>query len=212
MIEARKEARLGRAKRWLFASVLVVLLTAFCALLPIRAAEGAEENPPEASIVTIFRWLNFALVFGGAGYVIAKRAPAFFRQRADVVASAMTEAAAVKAGAERQLREAEHKLQNLDRELTDLRAASRREAAAEAERLRAATQAESTKIARAADAEIEAAGRAGRIELKALAVRLAVERAQGMIGQQMTPAARARLFQSFIARLARQGGGSGSVN
>jgi F-type H+-transporting ATPase subunit b len=205
----------NRAKRWAFAALLTLFLAAFSTTLSVHAAEGAEENPADSPIGVLFRWLNFAVVFGGSAYLIAKKAPAFFRRRAEVIASGLTEAAAVKAEAERQLREADQKIQHLDQELAELRAAARREAAAEAERLRAATQAEAAKIARAAEAEIEAAGRAARTELKALAARLAIERAGGMIGQQMTPASQASLIRSFLDRLARQaspGGQAGGVN
>lgn len=196
--------QMGRAKRWAFTALLLLFFAAFCATLPAHAAEGAEENPAEGPIGTLFRWLNFAVVFGGGAYFIAKYAPAFFRRRADVIASGLTEAAAAKAEAERQLREAEQKIQHLNQELAELRATARREAAAEAERLRAATQAEAAKIARAAEAEIEAAGRAASTELRALAARLAVERAGGLIREQMTPTTQAALFRSFVNRLAKQ--------
>jgi F-type H+-transporting ATPase subunit b len=196
-----------KTRRWAFATLLLIFLAAFCATLPARAAEGTEENPAEAPIGTLFRWLNFAVVFGGGAYFIAKYAPAFFRRRADVIASGLTEAAAVKAEAERQLREADQKIQHLDQELAEMRATARREAASEADRLRAATQAEAAKIARAAEGEIEAAGRAANTEMRVLAARLAVERAGGLIREQMTPPAQAALFQSFVTRLARQSGG-----
>jgi F-type H+-transporting ATPase subunit b len=212
MKRARDDAAARQAQRWAFAIVLALTSAAFCATLPVRAAEGAEQDPTEAPIGTLFRWLNFALVFGGGAYLIGKRAPAYFRQRAEAVASGLAEAAAVKAEAERQLHEAERKLQNLEQDLADLRAASRREAAAEAERLRAATQSEAAKIARAAEAEMEAAERAARTELKALAAQLAIERAQGMIRERMTPATQAALFRTFLDRLARQGGQPGRVN
>jgi F0F1-type ATP synthase membrane subunit b/b' len=199
----------NRARRWAFAALLTLFLAAFSATLSVHAAEGAEKNPADSPIGVLFRWLNFAVVFGGGAYLIAKYAPAFFRRRAEVIASGLTEAAAVKAEAERQLREAEQKIQHLEQELVELRATARSEAAAEAERLRAATLAEAAKIARAAEAEIVAAGRAARTELKALAARLAVERAGGLIREQMTPAAQSALFRSFVNRLARQ---AGSVN
>jgi F-type H+-transporting ATPase subunit b len=196
-----------KTRRWAFAALLMIFLAAFCATLPARAAEGAEENPAEAPIGTLFRWLNFAVVFGGGAYFIAKYAPAFFRRRADLIASGLTEAAAVKAEAERQLREADQKIQHLDQELAEMRATSQREAASEADRLRAATQAEAAKIGRAAEGEIEAAGRAANTELKVLAARLAVERAGGLIREQMTPTAQSALFRAFVNRLANQPGG-----
>jgi F0F1-type ATP synthase membrane subunit b/b' len=51
--------------------------------------------------------------------------------------------------------------------------------------------------------EIEAAGRAARLELKALAARLAVERAEVLLSKEMTPQAETALFRTFVAELER---------
>lgn len=188
-------------RRWLPFAILAILALSACGT-PTRAAEGAESNPAEETIGTVFRWLNFAVVFGGLGYLIAKKGPAFFRNRAELISSTMTQAAAAKAEADRQLREAEENLSRLGQEIAGLRAAAQHEAAAEAERLRAATRNDIEKIQRAARAEIEAAERAARTELKVLAARAAVGRADALLRQQITPATQARLFRSFLEQLA----------
>jgi F-type H+-transporting ATPase subunit b len=189
-------------RRWLFPALLAFLLIASVAG-PALAGEAGEHDPADAPIGTLFRWLNFALVFGGLGYWIAKNAPAFFRARAEHISAAMTEAAAAKAEAERHLREAEEKLARLDQEVAWSRAAARRESAAEAERLRATTLEEVGKIARAARAEVEAAVRAARVELKALAAQAAVERADVLLRKQITAQTQAALFRLFLDDLSR---------
>ncbi len=183
----------------LLALAFLLLIAATAAL----AAEGGEENPAEAPIGTLFRWLNFLLVFGGAGYLIAKKAPALFRGRAEAISRSISDAADAKAAAEQQLREAEEKLRQLDREVAGLRAEAQRKFAAEGERIRALAREESEKILRAARLEVEAAERAARLELKAMAARLAVERADTLIRQQITADAQASLFRSFLDDLAR---------
>ena len=167
------------------------------------AAEGGEENPAEAPIGTLFRWLNFLLVFGGAGYLLAKKAPALFRGRAEAISRSISDAAGAKAAAEQQLREAEEKLRRLDQEVAGLRAEAQPESAAEGERIRTLAREESEKILRAARLEVAAAERAARLELKAMAARLAVERADALIRQQITADAQASLFRSFLDDLAR---------
>ncbi len=190
-------------RRWVAHAMIAFLLAAACVAQPVFAAAGGEQNPAEAPIGTLFRWLNFLLVFGGAAYLIAKKAPAFFGSHARAIAAAITEAAATQAEAERQLREAEAKLARLDHEAVELRAAGQRESAAEAERIRAVARDEAEKISRAARAEIEAAERAARMELKALAARLAVERAEAMLRKQITAETQSWLFRSFLDNLAR---------
>ena len=180
-------------------SLLVVLLLA----LPVLASETAEEDPAASATGTVFRWLNFLLVFGGAGYLLKKYGAPFFRANAKAIAASITEASAAKADASRELREAETRVAHLDQELAGVREAARRESAAEAERLRASGHAEIEKINQAARAELAAAERAARQDLRALAASMAVERAGALISSRMTPETRARMFHAFLGVLGR---------
>ncbi len=190
-------------RRWVCLAFFALLLFVASFATPAIAAEGGEATPAGAPIGTLFRWLNFLLVFGGLGYLIAKNGPAFFRSRAEAISAAMTEAAAAKAEAERQLQEAEEKLARLDEEVAELRVVAHRESAGEAERLRASIREEVGKIAHAARTEIEAAERAARMELKRIAADLAVERADALLRQQVNAATQAALFRSFLNELSR---------
>ena len=183
----------------LFASgLLIFLLTA----LPALAAE-AEENQGASTAGLIFRWLNFILVFGGIGYLIAKHGGAFFRANAKAIAASITEATAAKAEADRELREVETKIARFDQEVADLREAARRDSAAEAERLRASGRAEIEKISQAARGELAAAERAAQQELRAIAASMAVERAGALVSSRMNREIRARIFHSFLGELGR---------
>ena len=50
-------------------------------------------------------------------------------------------------------------------------------------------------------AEIQAAERAARLELQAIAAKIAVDRAETLVAQQMTPATQESLFNSFVLTL-----------
>ncbi len=193
-----------KPRRWWLSLALSLLLLATAGVVTHAfAAEGGEQNAAEEPVGTVFRWLNFALVFGAAGYLIVKHAPAWARRRAGAISASIAEAAAAQAAAEQELREAEGKLNRLDQEVAELRAAAKNESAAEAERIRARAGDEMDKIERAAQAEIEAAERAARMELKGTAAWLAVERADALIRAQITAAMQAALFRSFLDNLAR---------
>ena len=185
----------------IFFAATVSLLALVLLAAPVLAAEGAEQNPAETPIGEFFQWLNFFLVFGGLGYFIAKKAPAYFDARAATISVAITEAAAAKALAERGLSEAQGKLARLDLEVAALRAASEKEAAGEAERLRRTTSDEIERISRAARAEMDAAERAARMELRAMGARLAVERAEALLKKQITADTQAALFRAFVQGL-----------
>jgi F-type H+-transporting ATPase subunit b len=183
--------------KWI-ASALAVLL--FATVSAHAAEEGGNGTTERAN--EIFKWINFAIVAGLIAWVFLKLTPPFFRKNAETISSAITKATAAKAEAERQLREAEEKLARLQQEVTQLRATAQREAAAEAERLRAVTQSDVQKVGQAAKAEIEAAERAARLELKVTAANMAVDGAESLLAKQLTPQAQESLVTSFVKSLA----------
>jgi len=99
-------------------------------------------------------------------WVFGKLLPPVFRKRAEAVSSAITDATNAKAAADAQLRDAESRLANLQKEVAELRAL------AERKRLPkwSASARPHTAMRRnrcCARAEIEATERAARLELKA---------------------------------------------
>ncbi|MGA7784414.1 MAG: ATP synthase F0 subunit B, partial [Candidatus Acidiferrales bacterium] len=161
------------AKRFSLA-LLTLALTGMFAALPARAAdEAANQDPVESPIGTVFKWLNFAIVFGAIGYLLVKKAPPIFRARADQIAAGIESAHAVKAEADRQLREAEAGLARLDTETSKMRDALKKDFEDESQRLRVAGNQEIERIERAADVEIAAARRTALLDLRELAARLA---------------------------------------
>ncbi len=177
----------------------VLFVSLFAAVSMGATEEGGSAAAERAT--EIFKWINFVIVAGATVWVFRKLLPPVFRKRAEAVSSAITIATGAKAAADAQLREAETRLANLQKEVAELRAFAERESAAEAQRLGAATQSDAQKIAAAAKAEIEAAERAARLELKALAANLAVDGAETLLAKQLTPQAQESLISSFVKSL-----------
>jgi F0F1-type ATP synthase membrane subunit b/b' len=190
----------AQARRFaLFAAVVFasILLTA----APAFAQEGASAT--DSPVGRIFRWLNFAIVFAIFAWVIAKFGVPGFRKRATEISEKIAEGARAREAAEKQREEIQAKVANLQNEIEQLRLQGRRDAENEAQRLRDTVRSESEKIELAARAEIDAAARAGRLELKALGARLSVQLAEAMLRQELTPQSEAKLFHSFVAELGR---------
>jgi F-type H+-transporting ATPase subunit b len=164
---------------------------------------AAEEGGAGSSAVSteIFKWINFAIVAGALIWVFAKKLPPVFRANAEKISSAITKAAAAKAEADRQLKDAEQRLARLEQEVGKLREEAQREGVAEAERIRALASSDSEKIGVAAKAEIAAAERAARIELKALAAKLAVDGAESLLAKQLTAQNQDALIAGFVKSL-----------
>lgn len=170
-------------------------------LLAVVNAHAAEEGGAAGDAIEIFKWINFAIVAIAILWVFGKVLPPKFKSNAETISAAITKATATKAEADRVLREAEAKLANLQKEVQELRAVAEGESLAEVERIRAATQTEEQKIGSAAKAEIEAAERAARLELKALAAKLAVDGAESLLAKQLTPQAQESLVSAFVKSL-----------
>ena len=180
----------------------VVLIFLFMAL-PALAAEAAGTDPAESTTGSIFRWLNFLIVFGGIVYLIAKHGGAFFRGNAKEIAASIVEATAVKAEADRELSEAEAKIARLDQDVSEMREGARRNWAAESERLRVSGRAEIDKINLAARGELAASERAAQQQVREIAASLAVERAAALVGSMMNAQIRGRMFQSFLGEIGK---------
>lgn len=174
-------------------------LVLLSAAVSVHAAEGASTASETAT--EIFKWINFAVLAAGFYWIFGRVLPPRFRRHAENIGSEIAKAAAVKAEADRVLREAESRLANLESELAELRAHAQQESTAEAERILALTRSEARKITEAAQAEIDAAERAARVELKAMAAKLAVDGAESLLAKQLTPQAQEALVASFVASL-----------
>jgi F-type H+-transporting ATPase subunit b len=173
-----------------------ILLSAVAA----HAAEGGAANSPAAP-TGMFKWINFLIVALALIWVFGKKLPPFFRSNAEKISSAITTATAAKAEADRQLKDAEQRLASLAQEVRGLREQAQKDAAAEAERIRALAKSDAEKIAVAAKAEIAAAERAARMELRALAAKLAVDGAESLLAKQLTPQSQDALISGFVNTL-----------
>jgi len=172
-------------------SSLVFAAAAFAA----EEGGGKAEGPGE-----LFKWINFTIVVIALLWAARNAAP-WLRGNAKNIGSAISKAQAAKAEAERVLKDAEQRLERLEDEVRTIRAEAEKDAAAEADRIRALAKSDVEKVALAAKAEMEAAERAARMQLKALAAKLAVDGAESLVAKQLTPQTQDRLIVGFVKSL-----------
>ena len=172
-------------------SSLVFAAAAFAA----EEGGGKAEGPGE-----LFKWINFTIVVIALLWAARNAAP-WLRGNAKNIGSAISKAQAAKAEAERVLKDAEQRLERLEDEVRTIRAEAEKDAAAEADRIRALAKSDVEKVALAAKAEMEAAERAARMQLKALAAKLAVDGAESLVAKQLTPQTQDELIVGFVKSL-----------
>jgi F0F1-type ATP synthase membrane subunit b/b' len=192
--------RIIRAARGLWRTAASVIVLLMLVAAPALAQEG-EPSPADTTTGWVFRWLNFVLVFGATAWAIAKYGAPYFRQHADEISRQIAEGTRAREAAERQRAEMQAKLAGLDDEVMRIRATAKIDADAEAQRLRDQAHDEAKKIERVAREEIAAAEREAGMELKTLGARLALDRAETLVRQEITQQAEETLFREFVAEL-----------
>lgn len=168
---------------------------------PLLAQETGS-SPADSTTGWVFRWVNFSIAAALIVYGFYKAGP-YFHDHAEDIAEKIAEGARAREAGEKLKREAEARLAGLDALIAEMRREARRDADAEAVRLRALAKEEAHKIEHAAQVEIAAAERAARYEVKILAARMAGDRAEMLLRDGMTPQSESALFRDFVAELDR---------
>jgi F-type H+-transporting ATPase subunit b len=183
--------------------IISLLIVCGVSLFFAAAAFAAEQGGADAAARTteLFKWINFAIVAVAVIWAFAKLLPSTFRANAEKISSAIIHATSAKAEADRRLKDAEQRLASIEQEVSALREEALKEAAAEGERIRALGKSDVEKVGIAAKAEIAAAEHAARLELKALAARLAVDSAESLVSRQLTPQTQDALIAGFVKSL-----------
>jgi F-type H+-transporting ATPase subunit b len=151
--------------------------------------------------------VNFGVIAGLIAWFSRKSLPGFFRDRTASIQKAMEEARRASAEANARLSDIEKRLAHLDDEISAMRTAAETEAAAEEQRIKAATVEEAHKIAEAAGQEIVNATKTARRELTAYAADLAVALASKQM--RIDTATDEGLVRRFADQLSNGTAGSG---
>jgi F-type H+-transporting ATPase subunit b len=175
-------------------------------LLPQEAARPAESNGQAEQGDPWMWWkvANFAILAIGLGYLIRKHAPVFFQQRSQQIAQAMVDATKARTDAQAQAATIEKRMAGLQNEIESLRGAARAEMAADGERITRETEQRLQKIQSQSAQEIALMTRAGRIELRKYAARLALDLAEQRIRSRVTTSAQDGLVDGFVHDLRYQ--------
>lgn len=135
---------------------VAVLLGLFLAATPVLAQDHSGENGHGGgSIDVLFRWFNFALLFGGLGYLLRRPLIAFFKSRNEEIQGGLRKAEEAQAESENNLAYIEDRLARLDEEISEIQAKGSALASSERERIVVTGKLEVNRAMQQARAEIE---------------------------------------------------------
>ena len=165
--------------------------------------EGEPPSESQTGAQALWRFANFVLLVGGLGYIAYKQIGPYYASRNLALRKGLIEADEIRSEAEARVSAVDRKLAGLEAEIAALKDEALAEERNENERFRSETVAELAKIHAHAREEMEAAGKAARLELRRHAAAVALRLAEQRIRAGMTPATQEVLVRQFVEHLAQ---------
>jgi F-type H+-transporting ATPase subunit b len=179
------------------AALLLLLVPLFL------CAASAEESHRSPFMDYLGKAVNFALLFGGLGFLLAKPLRAFLEARASRLKATMEEAEIARKEAEERLAAIRRRLEGLEQEADRVRKAGELDGRQERESILEQARRETEKLTVFAGQEIKHQGQEAARELRAYAAALAVSRARARIEERLTPELHSRLIDESIGDIGK---------
>jgi F-type H+-transporting ATPase subunit b len=176
----------------------LLLLSALCFLpaISLQAAEEEEKQPPIE-----YKWLNFALLAAGLGYLVISQGMPALNERGRAIEKDLKAAEIIKADAAAEEAAIDRKMAGLKAEIDSIRTAAKNEMDAERLRMTAETQALVAKLQANAESEIATMTKQAQGALSARASELALSLARTKVATRMNAATDAGLIAGFVQDL-----------
>jgi F-type H+-transporting ATPase subunit b len=173
----------------------------FVMLFALAAGLAFAEGTGGESSLQMWKWANFLVLAGALGYLMAKSLPPLFASRTQAITKDMVDSQKVRQDADARAADVERRLAAIETDIAALRAESKAETTAEADRLTRLTAVEIARIQAQSEREISDAGKDAQLELKRYAAGLTIDLAGQKIRARMTPTMEDRLVRGFVRDL-----------
>jgi len=157
----------------------------------------AEESEPQPPIE--YKWLNFAILTAGLGYLIVSKGFPALNERGRDIEQALKAAERIKAEAAAEEAAIDRKMAGLKAEIEEFRTSAQQEMAAERERMTGETRSLIAKLQ--ANAESEIATKHAQNALRTQASELALSLARQKVAARINAATDAGLIAGFVSDL-----------
>lgn len=182
-----------------YRQAFLLALFSVSSLLASEEAHGAAAEHGDPLLTS--KWINFAILAGGLGYLFVKFAFPVFREQQREILASMDQASRQAEEAAARARAIDERMANLQQEVEALRQKALAEMKNEARRAEEETAAALAKVEHAAEVEIASAVKAAKQELAASAAHLALALARRKVAERLTPQAQTALVSRFTDRL-----------
>jgi F0F1-type ATP synthase membrane subunit b/b' len=178
---------------------LAVFLVFACAAF--AAEEGGAAKRHVGGDYLPQKWINFAILAGGIGFLAVKMGGPAFRAKKQGILDGLAEGTRRAEAAAEKAAEIDRHMAGLQDDVAALRAKANLEMSAEVERLRLETAELITKVGHGAELDIASAAKAARQELKVYVADLALDLARQKVAAKIDDTAQAALVDRFARGL-----------
>jgi F-type H+-transporting ATPase subunit b len=173
-------------------------------LVPLALGFSSAEGTHGSALTDILgKTVNFIILFGGLGFLLAKPLRRFLEEAGLAVEKTIEKTQSAKKNAEQKLEALKERMAGLEAEARKIREDGREAGKNESDRLLSQARDETDKIKSQTGLEIKMHAQGARTELRKYAAELAVTLAETNIKRRMTPELHARLIDDSIRQLDR---------
>lgn len=195
-----------RGRALFFALFFLVLASAdVAAQLPEEhvagPAEAEADDHGEGPWTVIFRWINFAILFGGLGYLLRKPFREFFQGRHEEIRIGLDRARESEKEAQARMADIEERLSRLSVDIAALRTEADRETEAERHKVMSEARHEVDRVVEQSRQEIERIARGVQREIKETVANLVIDHAEARLRTDMTNDDQKRVVVRFVKNL-----------
>lgn len=192
----------SRIKRSLRIALFVAAVAA--PLYSQQRESAARQEEAESEKLAGRKWINFALLVAGLGYLIAKKTPAFFNARTEEIQKAIKDATGLKMDADFRSSEIDRRMATLAQEIQKLREAAKADMERESRRIDAETLAALHRIQQHTTQEIESLRHQAALLVRDHAVRLATDLAISRLRDRPEQIKQNELVHAFAANVLKE--------
>jgi F-type H+-transporting ATPase subunit b len=187
-------------KKW---PAFLFLAACLACAAPIHAETTSEQKEIAGGDpdLTLWRWANFAVLFGVIGYYAVKLGRPYFNRQTESINQGLEEARRRRAEAEQRSADVQQKLSHLGDEIESLRKTILEEQRLEAERMRERLRDELDRMNANTLQQIESLAKHERLALQRYASTLALELAERRVRFIMNPELQDSLSGQFVESL-----------
>ncbi len=182
----------------LFITIVVLFLTK-----SLYGAEGGSAQPSLFSLDFLFRLINFAILFGGLGYILSKTLKNYLKTRSQAVRQAIEEAKKAKLDAEQKAKFYEDRLAKLESEVTAMLEQYKKETEDEKARIVKEAEVQLEKAKERMQKSLEQEKMRLKEEVMKEAASMAVKLAEEMIVKNFTADDQKKWVQEYIKMMER---------